>query len=394
MESSPDAPETSPRRLVAFVYVSGLVQGVLMVAFAASSVVLRSRHGFTDTQYGSIFVPQMALAALGALGSGGLARVLSLRAMLALSFLGLALSQAALFSSYFLAPGFAFAAVVAGTSLMGLGSGLSAAPLNTFPQTLFPERREAAVVGMHAAMGIGLAAGPLLVSGAIAAGMWLAFPAALLLACLVLLGMTMRTRFPTVIVPAVTGTGPIASPGFWLFAVLAVLYALAESAYGNWAVIYLTEEKGLSVPAASLSLAAFWGALCAGRIGAGVLMLRVPAERVFVVLPLLMAASSLLLPGANTGVRAFALFTLAGLGCSAFYPLTVGLASRRFPGHVTWVTTILYSALVAGLGVGSFLMGALRSRMDLGEMYSWSAVFPLLALVLSLAAVWSPSPRR
>lgn len=393
MESSRDATGRAARGLVAFVYGSGLVQGVLMVAFAASSAVLRTRHGFTDTQYGSIFVPQMALAALGAIGSGGLARVLSLPAMLALSFLGLALSQAALLGSYFLPPGAAFTAVVAGTSLMGLGSGLSAAPLNTFPQTLFPARREAAVVAMHAAMGIGLTAGPLLVSGAVASGVWLAFPATLLVACLLLLGMTLRTRFPTATVPAVTGSGPILSPGFWLFVVLAVLYALAEQAYSNWAVLYLAEEKGLSVPRASLCLAAFWGALCAGRIGAGVLMFRVPPERVFVALPLLMATSSLLLPGADTVVRAALLFALAGLGCSAFYPLTVGLASRRFPGHVTWVTTILYSALVAGLGIGSFLMGALRSRMGLGPMYAWSAVFPLLALVLSLPALRWPARR-
>lgn len=393
MQSAKDATGLPARGLVAFVYGAGLVQGVLMVAFAASSAVLRTRHGFTDTEYGSIFVPQMALAALGALGSGGLARVLSLPAMLALSFLALALSQAALFGSDFLQPAAAFAAVVTGTSLMGLGAGLSAAPLNGFPQTLFPARREAALVGMHAAMGIGLTAGPLLVSAAVALGVWLAFPGGLLLACLLLLGLTLRTRFPAATVPAAPGKGPITSPAFWLFVVLAVLYALAESAYGNWAVIYLAEEKGLSVPRASLCLAAFWGALCAGRIGVGVLMLRVRPERVFVALPLLMASSSLLLPGADTALRAFFLFALAGLGCSAFYPLTVGLASRRFPGHVTWVTTILYAALVAGLGIGSFLMGALRARIGLGPMYAWSAAFPLLALVLALPALRRP-PRR
>jgi len=59
---------------VAFVYLAGLVQGVVMVSFAASSAVLRGRHGFSDTEYGSIFLPQVVLAALGAVGSGAVSR--------------------------------------------------------------------------------------------------------------------------------------------------------------------------------------------------------------------------------------------------------------------------------------------------------------------------------
>jgi hypothetical protein len=65
----------------------------MMVSFAASSAVLRSRHGFTDAQYGSIFLPQVVLAAAAAIGSGALLRVLDLRQLLALSFTAMALSS-------------------------------------------------------------------------------------------------------------------------------------------------------------------------------------------------------------------------------------------------------------------------------------------------------------
>src|SRR3989442_1353888 len=100
-------------RTVAFVYLAGLVQGVVMVSFAASSAVLRGRHGFSDTEYGSIFLPQVFLAALGAIGSGALSRLLDLRHVLALSFTAMALSQAALAGSHFLAPGLALAPLLA-----------------------------------------------------------------------------------------------------------------------------------------------------------------------------------------------------------------------------------------------------------------------------------------
>src|SRR6266702_79699 len=102
----PDAsggPRGPEPRTVAFVYLAGLVQGVVMVSFAASSAVLRGRHGFSDTEYGSIFLPQVALAALGAIGSGAVSRVLDLRHVLALSFAAMALSQAALAGSHFVA---------------------------------------------------------------------------------------------------------------------------------------------------------------------------------------------------------------------------------------------------------------------------------------------------
>jgi hypothetical protein len=45
------------------VFSSALVQGLVSVAFPASAAVLRGQ-GLTDAQYGSIFLPQMALAAV------------------------------------------------------------------------------------------------------------------------------------------------------------------------------------------------------------------------------------------------------------------------------------------------------------------------------------------
>ena len=44
------------------VYLAALFQGLTLVSFPASSDVLRQAHGFSDAQYGAIFLPQVAVA--------------------------------------------------------------------------------------------------------------------------------------------------------------------------------------------------------------------------------------------------------------------------------------------------------------------------------------------
>jgi len=67
------------------VYLIAFLQGLTLVSFPASSAVLKQMHGFTDAQYGAIFLPQVAMAVLGAVAGGTLARRLGLRPLLWLS---------------------------------------------------------------------------------------------------------------------------------------------------------------------------------------------------------------------------------------------------------------------------------------------------------------------
>jgi predicted MFS family arabinose efflux permease len=142
-----------------------------------------------------------------------------------------------------------------GTSLLGLGAGISAGPLNAYPQALFPTQSESAVVALHTVVGVGLAVTPVL-----------------------------------------------------------------------------------------------------------------------------------LVPLAGTAHRAVLVFALGGLGCSAVFPLTVGLAGRRFPADRARVSSVLFAALVAGQGVGSLSVGLLHARLDLGTIYPLAALPPALALLLALRA--------
>jgi fucose permease len=377
------------------VFLSSFVQGLVGSAFPASAVVLRGQ-GLTDPQYGSIFLPQMTLAAAGAMGAGFVLDRVGAKRALALGFVLMGLSQAALAAVVFSGEGWAYPLALLGTSLLGLGAGVSAGPLNAYPQVLFPSRSESAVVALHTVVGVGLAITPALAGEALDRGAWLAVPLLLAAANLALLFVVERLDLPEP-EPRTRGadaTRPHGVPALWLFLGITCLYGVTESVYGNWGVVFLNEERGLGVAAAGLALAAFWAALTAGRFVVAAVLLKIRPAPVLPVLATLMAAACLLVPVAGSPRGATLVFALGGLGCSAVFPLTLGLAGRRFPAHRAWVSSALFAALVSGLGLGSLSTGFLHAGLDLATIYRLAALPPALAVALALRAnaarQWSP----
>ncbi len=374
------------RAAITLVYGAGFVQCMAQVSFAASATVLRERLEFTDAEYGSIFLPQITLAALGAIGAGTLARRLGLRRLLFWGTMALATSQVALFSSLFLPRPFSYLVILAGTALMGLGSGTSAAPMNAYPQLLFPFGRESAVVFLHAVNGMGLAAGPLMASALLTRDAWFLFPLILGAANLALAGAALRLFLPRGSVAdaeaARTTPPPLGAAPFWAFVLMAFLYAVAEGGIASWGVIFLREDRGFSAAGAAAGLALFWAGLTVGRLLVASLVLRLPAAPIWLGLPLLMAALLLSMPLAASKPASLALFAAFGLACSGFFPLTISVASRHFPEHVPWVSSMVYAGLALGVGAGPFLMGLLRPYGSLTRLYALSAVYPIVAVLL------------
>lgn len=410
MRPSRSDPRTSGHGAVVVLYLAGLLQGLTLVSFPASSAVLKALHGLSDAQYGAIFLPQVALAVVGALAGGSLATRWSLKTLLWIALLVNALAQLLLAATAGLSPSAAYVAVLAGTASLGLGFGLSGAPLNGLPSLLFPSKGDSALVALHTLLGLGLALGPWLASPFVMAGHWVGFP--FLLACLAafLAAAAALVRFPSgealaaESVPAVDpmplpvladakDTHPVRTTGFWLFALACVLYAFAEGTFSNWAVLYLQDIKQLPETVAAGALSAFWGAIVGGRLITTVLVLRLPAQRIWIVLPLLMIAAFLLLPHADTPVLGIGLFAFAGLACSAFFPLTIGLASKRFPDQVPWVSSMLIAALMVGVGTGSYVIGLLREMLPMEQLYRLSAAYPVAVLALAVVVLRGFRPR-
>jgi len=386
------------RRAIGLVYFAGFLQGITLVSFPASGSVFKQLHGFSDAQYGAIFLPQVALALVGALLGGAAARRVGLKRLLWIALLGIGLSQLLLGVSAWVVPAWRYALVLGGTASMGFGFGIAGAPLNGYPPLFFPRQRDSAVVALHTLLGLGLAVGPLLIGVFIMAGRWAMFPFLLAGICFVAALTAMLLSLPSGIEDEVDAgparDRPLTSVSFWAFAAAAVLYAFAEGTFSNWIVIYLSEAKGLAMDVATLALSVFWGALVVGRLVVSALVLRVGPESIWVTLPLAMIAAFLLLPLANGATLGVMLFALAGLACSAFFPLTITLAARHFPHHVAWVSSMMIAALMLGVGIGSFVIGPLRSLLAFEDLYRLSALYPAAVLGIAAALVISASKRR
>lgn len=146
------------------------------------------------------------------------------------------------------------------------------------------------------------------------------------------------------------------------------------------------EDRGFSAATAALALTSFWAALTIGRLLASFLALRVQPIVFLVSLPLLMMAGFLYLPSVSSATAAIVGFALAGLACSAFFPMLVGYAAGVHPGHVSWIASMLTAAMMLGVGIGSYAVGALRSTVSLPTLYRVSAFYPLLVLTFLFVA--------
>jgi fucose permease len=346
--------------------------------------VLRA-HGLGDAEYGSLFVPQLGLAALGALGAGfPLARVGARRA-LAAGFAFMGLSQVALATVVVAAPPRVYPLSLLGAALLGLGAGLSAGPLNAYPQVLFPARSESAVVALHTVVGLGLSASPLLSGLALSMEIWTAYPLLLLGLGGLFTAAVLRENLPE---PEPRSGGarpsrPVGSARLWMFLCVAFLYGSTEALFGNWSVPFLTEERALGPAEATLALASFWAALSVGRVAVALLVTKVRPAPVLPLLALLMGAGSWLVPAARGDSGAILVLSIGGLGCSAVFPLALGLACGRFPDHRAWVSGAMFAALCSGLAIGSLAAGLAHQSLDLASIYRLGAVAPALAAVLA-----------
>jgi fucose permease len=373
----------APRLSFAVVYAVSLIQGLTVVAFPASGTVLRAMHHLSDAEYGSLFLPQTLFTIVGSLLGGALARKIGLRALLVASSCAGLLSQLVLLSVVALPSNAVLPALLLGAGLMGLGFGGAAAPLNAYPGLLFPGRRDSALVALHTVLGAGFSLGPVLVGVLVASELWAVFPAVVAVGNGLMAVSGARVALPA---QRPIESGRPVSAQSWapllVLSVIAVLYALAEGTFSNWASIYLHDARGVTEPLAALAISGFWATLTLGRLGAAAIVTRLAPLKLWLALPLAMIAVFLLLPYARGATTGIGLFCAAGLASSAFFPLTVAIANARYPGQEALVSSVLTAALMLGVGAGSFTLGALREDLSFDEIYRLSALYPLFAFAL------------
>jgi MFS transporter, FHS family, glucose/mannose:H+ symporter len=380
---------TASRVTVGLIYLAAVVQGLALVTFPAASSIFASPSGFnlSGTQYGAMFIPQVALAILASALGPWFARRLGMRGVLLLGLGGDVLSMALLAASPLLigSPS-AFFLLCGATGALGLGFGATVMALNTLIEGLFPGRADGAVLALNALLGLGTALAPVLITLFTALGAWWALPLLMTLFAAVLL-----FTFSSLKAPLDSPTGPVSAEGglpkrFWLYAAAALLYGVVETLNGNWATVYLSAQRHISAQEASFALTAFWVMTTAGRVIFALLDRLLPAKWVYVALPVLLAVVFQFVAHVDSAAGGIVGFAAAGLACSALLPLSISLSGAEFPRRAATMSGEMIAFYQLGYGVAAFGVGPLR---EIGG-FAYSAAFSagsFVALLLATAAL-------
>jgi predicted MFS family arabinose efflux permease len=175
------------------------------------------------------------------------------------------------------------------------------------------------------------------------------------------------------------------SPALWGFVAVVVLYGICETLYGNWAIVYLHADRGLSARTAGLALAVFWAMVTVGRVVIAVVSAWVPPRWIYRALPLVLIGSLLAVSRSGTAGGALVVFGAGGLACSAFLPLSVSFAETGFPALAELMAGELMAAYMIGYGIAAFAVGPLVDAgvASLGGIYVAASVVAAGMLVLA-----------
>lgn len=387
-------PHAANRFEIGLLYLAGVVQGLVLVTFPAAGTIFVSRTGFalTSTQYGVMFMPQVALAILASASGSRLAPKIGIRGVLLLGLCGDLVAMALLSASPLLMDSpTAFALLCVATGALGFGFGATVMSLNALVEGFFPATVNSAVLVLNALLGVGTALAPLLVALFIGLGVWWALPLLSAGLLILLVSGTLRGSFRLPYDAAEPARR--LSRRLWIYAIASLLYGIVETLSGNWAILYLTTERAVPVQDASFALTAFWVMVTVGRVVFAYLDRVIPARWLYVALPVLLAGAFQLAAHATGALSGIVGFGTAGLACSAFLPLSISFGGKEFPRQTAMVSGTLIAVYQVGYGVAAFGVGPLRqfSNLAYSSIISGGSLVAIALGVVSLFVIRLPA---
>lgn len=390
MSTAPTAPRGSLLALAYLAFISlGLPDGLIGVGWASIRTdfdVPTAAVGLVLTA-GTVGYLTSSVAAgftLARLGVGGL-----LAASTALA--GLALT------GYAVAPELAL--MICCALLLGLGSGAIDSGLNAYAASAFGPRH---MNWMHAFFGLGVAIGPLIMTGVLNLGVswrWgygtvAAAQLVLAMAFVLTLGAWGRRGVAGEaagerVLTVVRGRATLALPAVWFGVLAFAVYAAIEVAAGLWAYLLLTEGRGLGATAAGVCVSGYWASLFLGRIVQGVVAERLGGGRVLVGSLTGMAVGAVLVAVPGPAVVAVAGLAIIGFAAAPVFPLlTLTTAQRVGVAHADRAIGLQ----IAGAGLGGALIPAGIGVLLSGDVERLGPA--LVALAVLLLALYAASAQR
>ncbi|MFC0031482.1 sugar MFS transporter [Micromonospora chaiyaphumensis] len=309
----------------------------------------------------------------------------------------------------------ALAVMVGFALVLGLGSGAIDAGLNAYAAAAFGPRH---MNWMHAFFGLGVAIGPLIMTGVLGAGLswrWgYALVAVAQLALATAFALTVRlwrgdpapgaALPPDPIAPQVVPGEPAPAaparrasigatlrlPAVWLGGAAFAVYVAIEVSTGLWAFLLLTEGRGLSAGVAGLCVSGYWGSLFVGRVVQGLVAERLGSARVLRGSLLGMAAGAVLIALPAPGWVTVAGLLVVGFAAAPVFPLlTLTTAERVGRDHADRTIGLQIGAAGLGAALVPAAVGLLLARVSV------AALGPaLVALAVGLIALHAAGARQ
>lgn len=349
-------------------------------------------------QMGAIFVALFGGGLVAQLASGAIADRFGRRVIL--------VTASALFGGGALAMSLStqLSVMLVFATIFGLGYGGLSLSVNVLSSELTPHRRASTVNLVNVFFGLGAIAGPLF-SGlalewwgtprpALQTGAVLALLVAPIAAFVALptvhhrpsddgpddldsgAGAAANAHATATAVSAARTNEAARSTAFvWASAVLLLLYAGTESAVGSWMPVYLRRTTTLDPAQAATITSAFWASLCAGRVLAVIIGLRLSAERLLTgsFVAALVGAALLLAGHGTVAITVFALCVL-GLAFGPLYPTVMAVVTAAYPQKAGAAASLLG----AGASIGGMILPAAHGVL-LTHVGAWTS--PAMTLV-------------
>lgn len=362
MDSSEPSNTSAAKNLTLAANASFVPIGIVTVLLSPLLPTLSSRWSLDYAQAGALFTAQFLASTLAVSLSGVLVTRYGFRFAINAGLLLIAASTAALL----MGPRILGIACIAG---YGAGSGLSVPAANLLVAELNPGRRSSALNVLNFAWSAGAVSCPFLVAaaekahrlstllGGIAGFSFLVMMWIASMAPEIATGDTQQSLE--------TKKGSVNWRQRSVFALLALffLYVGTENAFGGWLASYATSLRSMPGAIAVISPSFFYGSLTAGRLFAAPLLQKFDEVRA-AELGLLVACAGmagLMRSHELAGIAISA--SVAGLGLSSVYPITISFLSREFGAAASRVGSAAF--MMSNLG-GAFLpwsVGIFSTRM-------------------------------
>jgi fucose permease len=361
--SDPDAirAQTSAKPLTFAAHAAFVPIGIVTVLLAPLLPTLSVRWSLNYSQAGALFTAQYIASTLATALSGFLVTRWGFRFAIKAGLLVMAV---------------ALALLLAGSQLLGIvciagygaGLGLAVPAANLLVAEVNPLRRSAALNLLNFSWSAGSVACPFLVAAAAERHripLLLAIVAGFLL--LVAIGIALMPS--TIVEPVATkgGAGKRSTvqwhqPSLLILAILFFLYVGTENGFGGWVASYSKSLGSMSLPMALLTPSFFYSALMLGRWLAPFALRRIDDVKLAQAGLLLAFVGMLGLEASRSLVTIVASASVAGIGLSTVYPITISLLSREFGPTASRVGSLMF--FVANLGGGSlpWMVGVASTR--------------------------------